>query len=79
MRSQLTYSRIRIDGTSINVQIVFCQHFGTFVDGTARSVKNTAQHVFGNANLQVVAGEFDFRLVIASAYRPATLARCIPF
>lgn len=62
-----TYSRIRVDWTSIDVKIIFRENFGSFIDGPARSIEDTPQHIFRNAYFQVVACELDFGLVIVSA------------
>jgi hypothetical protein len=30
-----TYSRVWVDGTAVDVEVVFCQHLGALIDGLA--------------------------------------------
>lgn len=39
------YSRVRVDGLAIDIQIVFRQHLGTLVNRATRTIENTTQHV----------------------------------
>ena len=54
----LAYSRVWIDGTAVDIKVVFSQHFRTFVNCSPRPIKYTAKHVLGDTDLQVVAREF---------------------
>jgi hypothetical protein len=56
------YSGVGVDGAAVDIKVVLRKHLGTLVDGSARSVKDTAQHVLRYTKLQAVAGEFYFRL-----------------
>lgn len=52
------YSGVWIDGTAIDIEVVFSQHFWTFVNCSARPIEYTAQHVLGDTNFQIVACKF---------------------
>lgn len=59
-----TYSGVGIDRAAVDVEIVFSQHLGTFINSSARAIEHSSQHVFGDTNLQAVAGELDFGLLL---------------
>lgn len=46
---------------TIDVQVIFCEYFGTLIDRIPRAVKYTAQHVLRNRQLHATAREFDPR------------------
>lgn len=54
---QKSYSRVGVDRTAVDVKVFFRKHLGALVDGTTRTVKDTAQHVFGHTKLQALSGE----------------------
>ena len=56
------YPRIGIDGTAIDIEIIFREHSWPFIYCPPRAIKYSAKHVFRHSNLQVVAREFDFSL-----------------
>lgn len=60
--SGATYSGEGVDGVSVDVEVVLSQDLGALVDGTARSIENTAKHVLGHTDLQTLASELDFGL-----------------
>lgn len=72
------YSRVRVDGGAVDIEVVLCEHFGPLVDGPARSIEDAPQHVLGHTELQTVAGEFDFRLRQSDKSRVAASAQ-VPF
>lgn len=45
LASATTYSRIRIDSTAVNIDIIFGEHLWPFVDYFARPIEYTSQHV----------------------------------
>ena len=55
---------VGVDGRAVDVEVVLREHFGAFVDGAAGAVEDAAQHVFADAELEVVAGEFDSSLEV---------------
>lgn len=59
-----TYSRVRVDRLTIDIQVILRQHLRTLVNRTTRTVKDTSQHVLGHTQLQAVAGELDFGLPV---------------
>ena len=58
----VAYSRVGVDGTAVDIQVVFGQHLGTLIDGSSGTIEDTSQHVLGDAELQAVTCELDFRL-----------------
>ncbi|KAI6761576.1 hypothetical protein HG531_002129 [Fusarium graminearum] len=56
------YSRVGVDGRTVDVEVVLGQHLRTLINSTTRSIKDTTKHVLGHANLQALAGELDFGL-----------------
>lgn len=56
------YSRVGVDRTAVDIQVVLGQHLGAFVDSSARTIEDTTQHVLRHTELQAVAREFDFCL-----------------
>lgn len=50
---------IRVDGGAVDVEVVFGEHFWSFVDWTTAAVEDAAQHVFAYTEFEVVAGELD--------------------
>jgi len=61
-------ARIRVDGGTVDVEVIFGEHLWALVNGATRTVKDSTQHVFGHAELETVAGEFDFGLVRVCEY-----------
>jgi hypothetical protein len=59
---QCTYTRVGVDGTAVDVEVVLSQHLWALVDGLSGSIEDTTQHVLGHTELQAVSGEFDFGL-----------------
>lgn len=57
-----TYSRVRVNRLTVDIQVILRQHLGTLVNRPTRTVKDTSQHVLGHTQLQAVAGELDFGL-----------------
>ena len=57
-----TYSGVRVDRTAIDIQELLGQHLGALVNGSSRSIKDTAEHVLRDAKLQTLSGELDFCL-----------------
>lgn len=55
-------ARVRVDGRAVDVEVVFSQHLGAFVDCVAAAVESPAEHVFAHAEFEVVASEFHARL-----------------
>jgi hypothetical protein len=57
-----TYTRVGVDGRSVDVEVVLGQDLGALVDGTSGSIEDTTKHVLGHANFQALAGELDLGL-----------------
>jgi uncharacterized protein YbaR (Trm112 family) len=70
----LTYSRVRVDRTAIDVQVILRKHLRSFIDSSSRSIKDTSKHVLRHTELQTLACEFDFRLFTISTSIPFLLA-----
>ena len=47
----MTYSRERVDGATVDVEIIFGEDLGPLIDGPTRSIEDTPQHVLGHAEL----------------------------
>jgi hypothetical protein len=60
------YSRVWVDGTAVDVEVVLRKHLGALVDGLSGAVENATQHVLGDTELQAVAGELDFGLHVSA-------------
>lgn len=60
-------ARVGVDGRAVDVEVVFREHLGPLVDGAAGAVEDAAQHVFADAELEVVPGEFDFGLGVCQS------------
>ena len=63
------YSRVGVDGTAVDVEIIFSQHLGPLVNGSSRSIEYSPQHVLGHTDFETVASELDFRLALVSVGR----------
>ncbi len=57
-----TDTRVGIDGTAVDIQVVFRQHLGALVDGSTRPIEDPAQHVLGHAQFETVPRKLDFGL-----------------
>jgi len=62
-----TYARVRVDGTSVDVKVVFSEHLRALVDGLSRTIEDTTQHVLGHTKLQAVPGKLYFCLRLSDA------------
>lgn len=58
------HTRVRVDGRTVDVQVVLRQDLGALVDGATGTVEDTTKHVLADSELQVVAGEFNLGLSI---------------
>lgn len=65
MRWTISYSRVRVDGATVDVEVVLSKHLGTLVDGLSRSIEDTTQHVLGDTQLQAVSCELNFGLLLS--------------
>jgi hypothetical protein len=75
---EVSYTRVRVDGATVDVEVVLSEHLGTLVDGLSRSIEDTAQHVLGDTKLQAVASELDFGLLLSDLFLPTTLLLNVP-
>ena len=75
----MAYSRIGINGTTVDVEKLFCQYLGTFVDRSPRAIEYTTQHVLRDTELQALSSEFDFCLVPRSATYALNAYICLTF
>jgi hypothetical protein len=55
-------SRVRVDGRTVDVEVVLGQDLGSLVDGAAGTVKDTTKHVLADSELQVMTSELHFGL-----------------
>jgi hypothetical protein len=78
MCQKVSYTRVGVDGATVDVKVVLSEHLGTLVDGLSRSIEDTAQHVLGDTKLQAVAGELDFGLLLSDLSLPTTLWLHVP-
>lgn len=53
---------VGVDGRAVDVEVVLGENLGALVDGTSGAVEDATQHVFADAELEVVSGELDFGL-----------------
>lgn len=56
-RTNKAYTRVGVDGTAVDIKIVFCQNLRSLVDGSTGTIEDTAQHIFRDAKLEVVSRE----------------------
>lgn len=52
-------TRIRVDGRSVDVEVVLGKDLGTFVYGFTGSVENSSKHVFGHSQFHAATRKFD--------------------
>lgn len=64
-RKDITHSREGVNGTAVDIKVLFWQHLGTLVDGSSRSIKDTAKHVLRDTELKVLTGKLDTGLDVA--------------
>mmetsp|Transcript_62504 Transcript_62504/g.167420 ORF Transcript_62504/g.167420 Transcript_62504/m.167420 type:complete len:421 (+) Transcript_62504:365-1627(+) len=55
---------LRVDRSSVDVQVVLRQHSGPLVQRLARSVEGTTNHLIRDRHLQRVTREFDMRVLV---------------
>jgi hypothetical protein len=53
---------IRIDWTAVDIEVVFGEDLGAFINRSTRSIEDSPQHILRNTDLQAMAGELDSRL-----------------
>lgn len=73
-----TYSRIWVDRTTVDVQVVFSQNLGSLVNCSSGTIEDTPQHVFGYTKLQAVATELDFCLTLSVLIDCHFVRECLP-
>jgi hypothetical protein len=54
-----TYSGALSEKRTVNIQVVFCKHLGTLVDGIARPIEYPSKHIFCDREFHAAPGEFD--------------------
>lgn len=76
----VTYTRVWVDGATVDVEVVLGKNLGALVDGAAGTVKDAAKHVLGDTELQALAGELNLGLLSLSAFGCAAQpSSIIPF
>lgn len=53
---------VRVDGRPVDIQIILGKYLGALVDRSSGAIKDTAQHVLRDTNLEVLSGKLDCRL-----------------
>lgn len=62
---QYTHTRVGVDRTTVDIEVVLGQDLGALVNRPTRAVEDAPQHVLGHAELQTLAREFDFCLQLS--------------
>jgi len=57
------YSGVRVDGASVDVEVLLGKHLGSLVDSASGTIEDTTQHVLGHTELQALSGELDLGLL----------------
>lgn len=50
-------SLVGVDGFTVNIEELFGQNWGTFIDGNTGTIEGSAQHFFGNGHLEDITSE----------------------
>lgn len=58
-RRWTAYARVRVDRTSVDVEVVLREDLGALVDSLAGTIEDATKHVLRHAKLRSVAGELD--------------------
>ena len=64
-----THSRVWVNGTAVDVQVIFSQHLRSFVNSPSGSIKYAAKHVLRDTQLQTLPRKLDSGLYGVS-YKP---------
>lgn len=54
---------VGVDCGAVDVEVIFGKDTGAVVDGDARAVEDSAEHVFGDRDAEIVASELNGRLL----------------
>lgn len=57
-----THSTLRVNGASVDIEVLFGKHLGALVDGKTGTVEDATQHIFRDAELHAVTDKLDPRL-----------------
>ncbi len=57
-----TYTRVWVNRTSVDVQVLLSQHLRSLVDSPSRSIKDATKHVLRNTQLQALSRKLDCSL-----------------
>lgn len=57
-----TYTRVWVNRTSVDVQVILSQHLWSLVDSPSGSIKDATKHVLRDTQLQTLSRELDSSL-----------------
>lgn len=57
-----TYTRVWVNRTSVDVQVLLSQHLRSLVDSPSGSIKDATKHVLRNTQLQALPRKLDCSL-----------------